>query len=168
MPRFGPFTLSEHYRKVAVQVTGDNPAKKVLLYTSKPFVDSWAPSMSAWLGSFDGGFGASWPDYGKAVYYLDWTAIQAYPPEDCVPALPKGWTTWRFWQTSSRIRPLEFQNDAASGYDHNYDWGLFNGTRDDLLAWLGKPAPAPVLPVLSWQESIDAWARSLGFDGPHP
>ena len=188
VPRFGPFSLSEHYRKVAQGIKAEFQNKKVLIYTSKPFVASWASPMSAWLHEFDGGFVASWPDYGKAVYYLDWEQIQAFPATDCVPDLPAGWSTWVLWQTSSRIRPKEYQNDYASGYDHNYDWGVFNGTVNELLVWAGKPVadpapggvkddppepipepiPDPAAPgsASAWQTAIDAWARTLGFTGP--
>ena len=173
VPHFTPFELSEHYRKVAQAVKADNPTKKVLIYTSNPFVVSWASPMGTWLHEFDGGFVASWPDYGKAVYYLDWDAIAAYPAVDCVPNLPQGWSTWSLWQTSSRIRPKEYQLDFASGFDHNYDWGVFNGTVADLLVWIGKPVPEPapqptkpIIPPLTWQEAIDAWARTQGYAGP--
>jgi hypothetical protein len=174
VPHFSPFVLSEHYRKVAEQIQADNPSKKVLIYTSKPFVNSWADPMSTWLNKFDGGFVASWPDYGRSIYYLDWPDIQSYPAEDEVPDLPPPWTTWKLWQTSSRIRPQQYQFDFESGFDHNYDWGLFNGSLAELLAWLGKPAPEPEpypnpipepAPIAAWQQQIDAWARTKGFSG---
>lgn len=160
VPRFGPATLSEFYRKVAVGVAAAHPEKKVLIYTSRDFVNSWAPAMKNWLPQFDGGFVASWPDYGKGIYYLDWDAILAYPPDDAAPALPPGWTFWRMWQTSSRIRPIEYQGDIASGFDHNYDWGEFNGTVDDLLAWLGLPPLNPPAPPVT-PPSIDDRVTAL-------
>lgn len=40
----------------------------------------------------------------------------------------------------------------------------------DFAAWSGtqQPAPAPQPAPTSWQQSIDAWARTMGYTGPKP
>jgi lysozyme len=52
-----------------------------------------------------------------------------------VPKIPAGWSNWQFWQYS--------QSGKVSGVSGNVDMDYFNGSYDDLLAFL-QLAEAPV------------------------
>lgn len=49
------------------------------------------------------------------------------------PKIPAGWSTWQFWQYS--------QSGTVSGVSGNVDMDEFNGSYDDLLAFLQLAAP---------------------------
>ena len=46
------------------------------------------------------------------------------------PTLPKGWSTWQFWQHS--------QTGTVPGVSASVDLNLFNGTVQQLHEWLGR------------------------------
>jgi hypothetical protein len=156
--------------------------KKIGDYTRKDFVLSFSPPMLKWLPNTDGNWWAGGPDYGTNRYRLTYAQISANLSHRWIapwtadsfdtvdlstwePSLPAGITTWKFWQYSSRIllpagEPVE--------YDHQEDWSFFNGSLSDLQAWAGLAVTPPVPSPLTWEQSIDAWARTQGYTGPKP
>jgi lysozyme len=65
------------------------------------------------------------------------------------PKLPKGWTNWNFWQYS--------QTGSVDGVSGNVDMDYFQGSMDDLTAFVGsssgQAAPAPSTPAAT---AVDA------------
>ena len=75
------------------------------------------------------------------------------------------WPKWTYWQ------PGVCDGKYYGMESAELDLQLFNGTLEELRAFAGvdDPVTDPETPVgLSWAESLDAWARSKGFDGPLP
>jgi lysozyme len=64
------------------------------------------------------------PDLALTSYPL-WLADYA-----STPTLPDGWTTWKFWQHS--------ETGTVSGVSGSVDLDLFNGTLQQLRAWIGQ------------------------------
>jgi lysozyme len=125
--------------------------------------------------------------YDFASRFKIWIARYTSDPHPWVTAAgkvltrvkPKGWLDWTFWQWSAdgNGRGHEFGSpraakDMAKGSDSIcLEW--FNGGLADLVEFIngqgygsGK-SPRPE-PVQGWKESIDAWARSKGYNGPRP
>ncbi len=72
------------------------------------------------------------------------------------PVVPSDWTSWRFWQTSM---------GAVAGIAAAVDVDVFNGSGDDLLAWLqAKPKPGPLhtVPNVANQVVINAFFQAFG------
>lgn len=72
-----------------------------------------------------------------------------------------GWPRWTFWQFTDRGDGAKFGVESAQ-IDLNY----FNGSEEELRVFAGIDPPPP--PPQSWQQAIDAWARSQGYTGPGP
>lgn len=156
--------------------------KKIGDYTRRDFVLSFAPPMLNWLPKTDGNWWAGGPDYGVNRYRLTYAQIRANLSHRWIapwtansfdvvdlttwePSLPPGITVWKFWQYSSRIllpvgTPVE--------YDHQQDWSFFNGSLTDLQTWAGLTVTPPNPTPLTWEQSIDQWARTQGYTGPKP
>ena len=130
------------------------PEKRIAIYTRRDIVTSFSPQLQNWIGKFDLGWQAAWPDYGLAVYTLTWEQlavplVKIYPsgnlstlqttPWTSIP----GWTANAIWQYSSRAKP---PYPAGSLYAHTYDWNVFYGTVDEMKVWAKMttpPAPPP-------------------------
>lgn len=74
------------------------------------------------------------------------------------PLIPSPWSSWLFWQYTSHGDGLKFGAESL-----NIDMDYFVGTLEELYALTGRP-----LPTLTWEVSIDAWARSMGYTGVRP
>ncbi len=160
VPVKSPQAISENARWVCYGVHQRYPDMRLLPYTSKSFVTSWAAPISTWLGIYGDRWVASWPDYGKSPYYLSLEDLKAYPPAGSTPDLPAPWSNWTIWQTSSRIKPVEFQGTL---FDHQYDWDLMNfETVDEMLSWAGK---GPKVATLEERVAkLEAQARAHGWE----
>lgn len=63
------------------------------------------------------------------------------------------WNQWAFWQYTNKGHGPSYGVESAQ-----LDLDYFSGTREELLdGWKPKP---------TYAQSLDAWARSMGFDGP--
>ncbi len=160
VPVKSPQAISENARWVCYGVHQRFPEMRLLPYTSNAFVSGWAPLISTWLGIYGDRWVASWPDYGTKVRYVTWDEFNAYPPQGSQPALPAPWSSWTIWQTSSRMKPAEFQGTI---YDHQYDWNLMNfSTVEEMLAWAGKGQQVATLEERV--AKLEAEARAHGWD----
>lgn len=73
------------------------------------------------------------------------------------PAMPVGWKTWTFWQYT--------ESGRLPGVKEAVDLNRFNGTEDELNALASGVVP---LPLMTWEQAIDQWARGMGYTGPGP
>jgi lysozyme len=78
------------------------------------------------------------------------------------PSVPKGWTSWTFWQY---IDQGKFPGVATA-----FDLDRYNGSIADLLAWIGAAAPAQPAPTppLTAPQIISNYIQALNardFDG---
>lgn len=146
------------------------PQLKIVPYTAKWFVQSWAPPMAGWLPQYKGNeWVASYYDYGEESYRLEWDQIRQTPEAGYLPALPPGWNSWKFWQYSSRIR-LPLMEAGGIIYDHQIDWNLFNGTLDELKAWCGIGPQIPTVEerlyrIENRMDKLERWARTQEYQG---
>ena len=70
------------------------------------------------------------------------------------PVLPSDWPTWRFWQTKM---------GAVDGIAAAVDIDVYNGSTDDLSAWLQiKPPPHHTVPNVTNQAMINAFFHAFG------
>lgn len=157
VPVKSPQAISENAKWVCYGVKQRFPEMKLLPYTSQSFVTRWAAPVSTWLGIYGDRWVASWPDYGKKVYYASWEELKAYPGEGVKPALPAPWSSWTIWQTSSRMKPVEFKGTV---YDHQYDWNLMNfNTVSEMLSWAGRGPHVATLEERVAKLEVEARAR---------
>lgn len=144
------------------------PEKQIILYTRYDYISNISPALKTWVKDFDGGWIAGWPDYGLPTYYVDWAYLNnwqmrqnMYPGvkeinvANSVPELLPTWTTWKFWQYSSRIR-INPALLSSPLYDHQYDWNMFNGSLEDLKAWIKKEIVIPPVTSPLTLDSLDA------------
>jgi GH25 family lysozyme M1 (1,4-beta-N-acetylmuramidase) len=73
-----------------------------------------------------------------AQYRYSWPYPLYTPEYPCPPTLPAGVTTWHFHQTSQRGQSI---GTEAMRY---MDYNRFNGSDQDLKAFIGLPDPQPV------------------------
>lgn len=70
---------------------------------------------------------------------VTWDGLHAIPPAGAQPGLPLGITEWLIWQFSSLL--------ILPGVSFRMDTNIFNGTREQFLAWAsndnGGPPPTP-------------------------
>lgn len=110
-----------------VKVTELNPTRKVILYTNPDLYDTiiYPASIRIW---------------GKDVFTRwDLWIAQYYfiPNPDGEPAMPKRRADWVLWQFSDAGDPIEHGTKAW------VDRNVFNGTKEQLLTWVGKSTTTP-------------------------
>lgn len=74
------------------------------------------------------------------------------------PMIPLPWRFWFFWQFTDKADGLKYGSEAKE-IDMNYWYSDI----ETLYALAGKPAP-----VTTWEQQIDAWARTMGYTGVRP
>lgn len=128
----------------------------VLIYTRTSFVNEYAPEMNEWL--------PDWPlwlahyPYNRSRVSLSWQTLkQQYVPSIGGPTLPATCKTWSFWQFSGDKFLLPGSQTAL-------DLNFFNGSRGQLLDWLGqrpveKPLSAEEKIGLLWQAHPQLWSQ---------
>jgi GH25 family lysozyme M1 (1,4-beta-N-acetylmuramidase) len=158
-----PAQISETARIVCQGIRDRHPDKRVIVYSRRNFPQGFAPGMDAWLPEFDGGWVASWPDYGMRVYHApSWEYIRGGQTrhllatgasedifvEDWQPSNMATWTTWTIWQYSSRM-----MLPADASYGGQLDWNVFNGTLSEMLDWVGLEETMTTLHVETTPQS---------------
>lgn len=102
-----------------------------------------------------------WAEFGSAdVYWAQYPLWLAHYTNDPEPRIPKPWSDYIFWQWTDK-GPGKALGAESFGLDMNW----FNGSREALYTWAGHTEPEL---ALTWQQSIDAWARTQGYNGPQP
>lgn len=135
-----------------------------LKWTTKIYTGQWfLPYLSFWPKNV----GYWWAQYPYSMYPsssgpVTWEQLRAmikvlkWPPVNASTSP----ATVELWQCSGDRLILP-------GSTRSVDINLFPGSFNQLKAWLGYPLEEIPIP-LTWEQSIDAWARGLGFDGPKP
>ncbi len=139
--------ISETARVLCEGLRDRHPGKRVIVYSRRNFPQGYAPQMDVWLPAFDGGWVASWPDYGMQVYHApSWEYIRGGQAKhlmaagasediqiaDWQPSNMAAWKTWRIWQYSSRMMlPVD------ASYGGQLDWNVFDGSLNEMLNWAG-------------------------------
>jgi len=98
------------------------------IYTRKSFWDNWVCRS-----------GEKFVYSGKEFTAPDWSRYWLWVANYYVtnPAIPLDWKTWKFWQWGT------YQTD---GIQTPVDADWYNGTVQDMDAWLGTPPKPPVTP----------------------
>jgi GH25 family lysozyme M1 (1,4-beta-N-acetylmuramidase) len=132
------------------------------IYTGGGFADlcsTWPVNVNYWWARYPYGF---W--YPTNAVATTWEQVQAQA------AL----TPWAPGQTPGPCRLWQISGDRLKPpgcVDRAVDVNLWNGTLDELRAYAGQTAPVSPAPVAqTWQQAIDAWARSQPqpYAGPKP
>lgn len=118
------------------------PAKKIILYSNKDLFETFIfPRIKALYG----GLGLTWLIENVNIWYAQYWNT---PSVDKDPALPTWMKTWRIWQiTDKALYPLAGADWGMGSKGGDID--VYNGTPDEMRAWLGlasQPAPEPVPP----------------------
>ncbi len=100
-----------------------------------------------------------WNEFGTTdTFWTKYPLWLAHYTTAAEPLIPSPWQSWLFWQYTSHGDGLKYGAESL-----NIDMDYFAGTLEQLYAMTGRP-----LPVLTWQASIDAWARTMGYTGVRP
>jgi len=116
--------------------TEQAPSKKIVLYSNRYlFVDFIYPRIKAIYG----GTGLTWLVDNVNIWYAQyWNE----PSVDKDPALPTWMKTWRFWQITASY----FAGANWGVQSKEVDVDVFNGTPEQMRAWLGISTQPPVEP----------------------
>lgn len=100
-----------------------------------------------------------WNEFGTTdVFWVKYPLWLAHYTTAAEPLIPSPWQSWLFWQYTSHGDGLKYGAESL-----NIDMDYFAGTLEQLYALASRP-----LPVLTWEASIDAWARTMGYTGVRP
>ncbi len=145
------------------QLLRDTWQKPVLIYTRASFVHEYALDMKNWL--------RQWPlwvahyPYPTGRVSLSWETLKThYSPTIRSPLIPAGGTNWKFWQFSG-------DKFILPGINGPLDLNFFNGTLQDLQAWLGQPMSTKAWTLeekmsLLWQAHPQLWQNKEVQDEP--
>lgn len=158
-PHFDPMKLASHTKQVMLFLQS-NTRLPVKLYTSRSFIMEHMPQLTLFqeFPTWEL-YLAQYPKQPPAGVYT-WPQIKGFlPGSTWSPALPPNGKLCRMAQWSGDVI-------IPPGYNHVVDFDYFDGTPEEFAVFFGTAAPSP--PVQSWEASIDAWARTMGYMGPKP
>jgi len=126
---FSAYTLSGLARSM-VLLLRDYYQTRVVVYTSRSFIQSWAPKMSGWLDSLQVPLWLAQYPYSRDKVKLDsWDDLYLRMPKQTGPVLPAPCSSWHFWQWSGDKFTLPGTGGAI-------DLNWFNGTEQTYQTWL--------------------------------
>lgn len=102
-----------------------------------------------------------WGEFGTSDAYWKRYPLWLAHYTTAAPNTPLPWDTWLFWQYTAKGDGLKYGAESKQ-----IDMDYWHGDLTGLYDFARKPAPAPQPP--SWEQSIDAWARSQGYTGVRP
>jgi GH25 family lysozyme M1 (1,4-beta-N-acetylmuramidase) len=150
--RIAPNTIATFDQQMTQRVK-DISGLYTLNYTSRWFIQDYAPGMTAWVNQFPL-WVADWVTWGMPVVKLD-TWQQFYQVIDNLtnPRLPVSANTWDIWQFTD----AKFKMPGMPGYDVD----VFNGTPAEMIQRIGQvivppPPPPPPPPPGSYTAYITA------------
>lgn len=105
-----------------------------------------------------------WGEFGTTdSYWLQYPLWLAhYTTAD--PLIPLPWKSWLFWQYTSHGDGPKFGTESLN-VDMDYFYAGIEALYD-LAGWLVPPVIPPILST--WEQQIDAWARTQGYTGILP
>ena len=99
-----------------------------------------------------------WQEFGSADLYWQKYPLWLAHYTTGEPMIPSPWRAWHFWQFTDRADGIKYGSEAKM-IDMNY----WYSDLDSLYRFAGQ---AP--PITTWEQQIDAWARSMGYTGVRP
>lgn len=149
------------------------------LYSRPDFIRTSCPSLIPWLKTRAYPWWAANPGYGLPTYYLSYDDIKAGVMKVVTNynTVPYSWK-WANVYNDNLGPDMSLSasgghwlwqcggNRRAIGTIWEYDWNYWQGDFASMWAWAKKTTPIPTPPT--WQQSIDTWARTLGYNGPKP
>lgn len=140
----------EHFQMAARRVWN------VTIYTGgwfTPYLSYWPIACDYWWARYPGLF------YPETTQTVEWSLIHSkIAALTWNPACTLG--ECNLWQVSGD----RYKLPGTCG--RVVDINVWNGTRDDLAAWVGADAPPPA--PERWEYAITRWARDNGYTGPDP
>ncbi len=128
VPKLTSVQISNHGKGVLTGLKALFPDLLIGLYTGTWFINKYSPDMETWMDE--------WPlwmahyfDGGAGDRKVTWAQLAATPPWPFAVQMPPG-MVWDIWQYSSTMR--------TPAQDARYDWNVYNGTADQLAAWINK------------------------------
>jgi GH25 family lysozyme M1 (1,4-beta-N-acetylmuramidase) len=159
--------ISNSARAVAERLKAQS-ALPVVIYSRASFIEQYAQPANAWLPNYPLWM-AQYP-YGATRVKCSWEEfLSTRLPKIAGPLLPPGCNQWRIWQFSG-------DKFILPGCDGTLDLDYFDGTLNDLRnfcvssqqADMPGPQQADTQTLEAWAQSIDTWARRMGFTGARP
>ena len=152
-----PLVADFEYR--ATGLTRSTASSSLKLFMERLQVNSGRLPMIYTSPGFWNEFGTTDTFWAKYPLWLGhYTSIDPLTGQLKPPTVPSPWNSWLFWQYTSHGDGLKYGAESL-----NIDMDYFAGTLEQLYAMTGRP-----LPVLTWEVSIDAWARENGYTGVRP
>jgi hypothetical protein len=137
---------------------------KTVIYTGQWFLSNHTP----WP---DGDYW--WSAYPSITYPVSVTTVTWDDLRARIAGL--GWPVWNAKFCPGTIKLWQCSGDrlVIPGTIRPMDINVFPGTPAEYRAWLGLGVPIPPVIVpptipLTWEQSITAWARGMGYTGPNP
>lgn len=99
-----------------------------------------------------------WQEFGTTDnYWINYPLWLAHY-RVTLPTIPMPWRSWMFWQFTDKGDGLRYGAESKQ-IDLNY----WYGTLEQLYDYAGQTPP-----VQTWEQQIDAWARTMGYSGVRP
>lgn len=101
----------------------------------------WGPAsghMNVFPVGVEGDFGWHEAEYFPYPPIGRWYQPSDAPMTGGPKSIPRGWSDWTLWQWTSRGRPI------GAPMASNMDYNVFNGTVDELRAYLGLDPSSPI------------------------
>ena len=132
---------------------------KTVIYTGQWFLPNQAP----WpAGDY---WWSAYPTvmYPAVVTPVTWDGLRARIAQII-------WPVWNAQSCPGTIKLWQCSGDKfiVPGTIKVMDINVFPGTPAEYRAWLGLDIPIPPPVTLTWEQSITAWARTLGYIGVDP
>lgn len=152
------YTVSDGLKKYL------NDSAPFLVYTANWFTNSYSPDMMTWLPDYDCHV-ASYFDYGKTTYRVNYDYILSTPPETYKPVLPSG-----TYMTTTGPKYVTLTNYKIHQYTSRFiypnmnaplDTNVFKGSYDELKRYC-KLGPA-ILTLDERVTRLEEWARTHGY-----
>lgn len=102
-----------------------------------------------------------WAEFGTSDIYWRRYPLWLAHYTTGTPITPTPWDKWIFWQYTDRGDGKKYGAESLQ-IDLNYWYSDLKS----LYEFAQKPAPPE--PVLTWEQQIDAWARTQGYNGVRP
>lgn len=126
------FRILNHWKE-------QSPSKRVVLYSNFDLFNNFIyPAIKQLYGDL----GVKWLTEEIDIWYAQYWNT---PSVDKDPSLPLWMETWRIWQiTDTALKPLMGSDWGMQSLDG--DINVYNGTPDQMRAWLGLTSQPPVEP----------------------
>ncbi len=126
--RLNPFRISQNARTVASLIQKELPEKPLVIYTRTSFIEEYARPMTGWVSDYPLWL-AQYPYWKELPAQTNWSDLLQRASLPYRLRLPKGCTSWQFWQCSG-------DRFLLPGVSSRPDVNVFNGSLADLQTWV--------------------------------